>query len=324
MNNYEQFSLETHLFFARIMREHALFLMAGIPPVNDRLVRQADDFREQFEDLLRQAVEMSRDRISERVLRSGELFTDFTGKAEKSTSELTGIPVDTGITLQERMLRAGSGNYGENRGLCRECSRKNDSLVRNRMDSIRALNRRALKLTDGLIAYKEMLLSQMKECRIFTFNYPLLIAHIIREAKLYRAFIQELEEKGTLLPQTMRSMEIFWNQIMMEHALFIRGLLDPSEEELIKTANGFAGDYKKLLQEAREQDQKAGERQLQYEDDLTRRTIRETIKYRDFKEAGTKGITDCMVSSLILPLLADHVLREANHYLRILDTGSRG
>ena len=34
---------------------------------------------------------------------------------------------------------------------------------------------------------------------------------------------------------------------MMEHALFIRGLLDPTEEELIGTADDFAGDYKRLL-----------------------------------------------------------------------------
>lgn len=35
---------------------------------------------------------------------------------------------------------------------------------------------------------------------------------------------------------------------MMEHALFIRGLLDPSEEKLINTADDFAEDYKRLLE----------------------------------------------------------------------------
>ena len=38
----------------------------------------------------------------------------------------------------------------------------------------------------------------------------------------------------------------------------------------------------------------------------------------DFKAAGAKGITGCDIRSIILPLLADHVLREANHYLRLL------
>ena len=37
---------------------------------------------------------------------------------------------------------------------------------------------------------------------------------------------------------------------MMEHALFIRGLLDPSEEKLIFMADSFALDYRRLLEEA--------------------------------------------------------------------------
>lgn len=52
--------------------------------------------------------------------------------------------------------------------------------------------------------------------------------------------------------------------------------------------------------------------------DLSLRTIKETERYRDFKAAGTKGITECSIQGLILPLLADHVVREANHYLRLL------
>ncbi len=47
-------------------------------------------------------------------------------------------------------------------------------------------------------------------------------------------------------------------------------------------------------------------------------SLETTKRYRDFKEAGTEGITGCEIRSIILPLLADHVLREANHYLRLL------
>ena len=98
---------------------------------------------------------------------------------------------------------------------------------------------------------------------------------------------------------------------MMEHALFIRGLLDPSEEELIRTANDFAIDYQKLLDRAKKQDCIASRT-------LSGESLEETLKYRDFKAAGTKGILSCEIASIILPLLADHVLREANHYIRIL------
>ena len=51
---------------------------------------------------------------------------------------------------------------------------------------------------------------------------------------------------------------------------------------------------------------------------VTDRTIRKTTELRDFKAAATKGSDACEIQSIFLPLLADHVLREANHYLRLL------
>lgn len=173
------------------------------------------------------------------------------------------------------------------------------------------INNRILQLLDGLIGLKERILRDVLSCKLFTANYPLLIEHIIREAKLYRQYVTMIQNGQDITCEDRKKVELFWNQIMMEHALFIRGLLDPTEEELIVTADNFAKEYKKLLEEARnmtEETMKA----------VTDKTITETVKYRDFKKAGTEGIVGCEIKSIILPLLADHVLREANHYLRIL------
>lgn len=293
-HNFITLSLETHLFFARIMKEHSLFLMAGFPSCEEEQIRRADGFREQFEDFLRQVVRLSNGAVTRAVLESGEVVTEFTERAERKTSGLTGIPIDSGITQAQRRLRPGWG----------PCD------TRRLTNAVRQLNARGLELVEGLIRFKEELLAAMNRCRIFNANYPLLVEHILREARLYRSIIAQLQEKGCIAGETLRSMEVFWNQIMMEHALFIRGLLDPTEEELIGTAEGFAEDYRRLLQEAKEKEDRSAE--------LTERTRRETLKYREFKAAGTKGISDCEIRSIILPLLADHVLREANHYLRIL------
>jgi hypothetical protein len=51
---------------------------------------------------------------------------------------------------------------------------------------------------------------------------------------------------------------------------------------------------------------------------VTDASLKETVKFREFKEDGVKGINGCKVRSVILPLLADHVLREANHFIRLL------
>ena len=99
---------------------------------------------------------------------------------------------------------------------------------------------------------------------------------------------------------------------MMEHFLFIRGLLDPSENELISTSNKFANEFCELIQKT---DDATEITMLS----VTSDTLMETIKLRDFKKAGTKGMVDCKIRSIILPLLGDHVLREANHYIRLLN-----
>ena len=128
---------------------------------------------------------------------------------------------------------------------------------------------------------------------------------------MYRDHLTALA-RGQNIDTGTRSVELFWDQIMLEHALFIRGLLDPTEGELINTANNFAAEYNDLIQKA----QSANDAMLAT---VTQETLADTKKYRDFKLAGTKGIAECKIRSIILPLLADHVLREANHYIRLLE-----
>lgn len=296
METYISLSIETHLFFARIMKEHSFFLQAGFPCKNENWIQRADFFRIQFENLLRDAVQISNGIVNCDILNSNEIVTEFTLPAEERTSKLTGVPFDFEITKAEKSMRCGLP------------IRRNNHLLR----SVNHLNELALRLLNGLIELKEDILCEVNNGCLFTANYPLLIEHILREAKLYRSILTDLRQTRRISNRILQDQELFWDQIMMEHALFIRGLLDPTEEKLIETADDFAEDYRRLLEMAREQDCRASE-------ELTRKTLKETLKYRDFKAAGTEGILECEIASIILPLLADHVLREANHFIRILE-----
>lgn len=295
MNNYVKTSLELHLFFARIMKEHALFLQAGFMPKNTEYIQEAMLYKRQFEKLLSDVVSLSNCMIRENVLNSGEIVTRFTYGAERKTEELTGITIDSNITLQELKLASSDNYYG----------------MSDITQYVCYLNDTAITLLDGLINLKERLLRDVLSCRVFTANYPLLIEHILREAKLYRQYVVMLQRGEDINSQNMKQVELFWNQIMMEHALFIRGLLDPTENELITTADSFAKDYQKLIEEAKNMTDETIR-------SITDKTIAETQKYIEFKIAGTEGIKECEIRSIILPLLADHVLREANHYFRLL------
>lgn len=296
-NNYIVKSLELHLFFARIMKEHALFLKAGFTPVNADFANQAECYKNEFENLLCRVLAISKGIVGKDLLDSCEIVTDYTARAEKQTEALTGIAINGELTEAAIHLRDYCGTGQINPAL---------------RPAVRQLNQRALELLKGLIAFKEKILSNVLSCKMFTANYPLLIEHILREAKLYREYVLTLEREGGLSSRSMRETECFWNRIMMEHAQFIRGLLDPSENELIDTADSFAKEYSELL-EACKNAQGRVERSA---------SLNETLRFKNFKTAGVEGIEDCKIRSIILPLLADHVLREANHYIRLLKSES--
>lgn len=291
---YVIFSLELHMFFGRIMKEHSIFLAAGFTPANTDLSQSADHYKRQFEAILHNAVVLGNGIISPTVASSGEIVTDYTLESEQKTQNFTGITINSDITKLETRL------YGT----------ANAQVSSELMQQVNRLNVSVKPILEGLIDFKTGILNHMLSCHLFTVNYPLLIDHILREAKLYHGHLIALENRQN--PEhNLKDTELFWNRIMMEHALFIRGLLDPTEYDLIKTANDFAGQYNDLMQAARA----ATDMTIQ---SVTDTTLQKTMKYRDFKEAGAKGLNECKIRSIILPLLADHVLRESNHYIRLL------
>ena len=198
MNDYAALSLESHLFFSRIMKEHSLFLEAGFPCWEKDFIEEAGRFCRKFEELLKDAVRIADGHIQESVLNSGELVTEFTLPAEKRTMSLSGIPIDTRITEETRQLSRG-------------CSQNTD---RPLYQPVRRINERAYRLLGELIRFKERILNRVNSGKLFTANYPLLIEHIIREAKLYRDIVEQLLTNRNICYQNFYETEEFWNQIL--------------------------------------------------------------------------------------------------------------
>ncbi len=138
MKKYITSSLEMHLFFGRIMKEHALFLQAAFPAGETGYRNRANCYRESFEKVLRQAVRLADGAVGEDVLRSGEVFTEFTVTAEQQTERLTKIPIDFRITQAEKRLRAGCVNSMDRR-MAGQISQLNQHVLREANHYLRIL-----------------------------------------------------------------------------------------------------------------------------------------------------------------------------------------
>ncbi|GAE87184.1 DUF2935 domain-containing protein [Acetivibrio straminisolvens] len=291
-------SLGLHLFFARIMKEHSFFLEVGFAPKDSSFIQQADAFRREFDGILGETVSLSNGVVNPEILNSGEVITPFTLKAETATVYFTGVRIPTQLTQAEAGL-AGGGIITANPVLER---------------CVSVLNQRAINATAALIQFKKDILSNAINCKMFTFNYPLLILHITREAELYLLQLRRLQRREEVdLAKEAYGLEFFWNRQMAEHAKFIRGLLDPTESNLINQANDFGNEFDQLTAEA-----KAAMDATIPPAKVTEESLKATEDFRNFKAQGTQGLLECKIKSIIIPLLGDHVLREANHYLRLL------
>lgn len=299
-HEYVQHSLELNLFFLRIIKEHLIFAAASLPPKNRDLTDKLIGMKSSFETLLDRTVDMSQGMISPEVLNSGELVTEFTLPAEEATQALAGVPIDTEIT-KKQLARKDDNNQ---------------SNISPLVDKVSNLNKEILGLMNMTLAAKESFLKDVLNCKAFSYTYPLMLDHVIREGHFYVMMLNRLEKRDELdSVKKMIEQELNWNRIMHEHSEFIRGYLDPSEDKLIETADIFAKDSERLLVETETLPSQPGNLP-----GVTRKSLNLVTNLRNFKIAGTTGILSCKIKSVIPPLLGDHVIREANHYLRLLKT----
>ena len=186
---------------------------------------------------------------------------------------------------------------------------------------IRQLNIQVYQAAASIYAYKRKVLGLILNCKIGGNNFPLLVDHISREAAYFAKRLKELNE-GKLKPlaEAIIKENVFFLKIMADHSKFIGHLLDPSERKLVDQAREFSNDFDQLLYQAQDLDHMRpySESEPMLEQFLDQNRV-SVASLRDFKKTARDLIEECRIKSIIHPLLADHVYREADHFLQIID-----
>lgn len=177
--------------------------------------------------------------------------------------------------------------------------------------------------TEEFIVFKRQLLALVIQCRLDqgkNHNFALFLDHIAREASEFLRFLDVMAAQGE--PPFVKALreEVFWLRIMKEHAQFIVHLLDPSELGFIEEAHEFHLLFDRLLDQARDLASMLQARPENFPvvTRFTDEVLDATRDLRDFKAAARQLIAECRLLILAPAELADHVMREANHFLDAL------
>jgi len=188
--------------------------------------------------------------------------------------------------------------------------------------TIRRFNEEVYVAASNIWIFKRKVLGLILQCQLpGGNNFPLLVDHVSREANYFRNRLSELNQ-GNLepLPDAIIDENVFFLRIMADHAKFIGHLLDPSERQLVEQARNFSHDFDTLLFQARDLESMRPQSQTYPLLDQFLDENRVSVKsLRDFKKTARDLIDACRIKSIIHPLLADHVFREAERFLFIID-----
>lgn len=281
---YVRLSLEYNLFWVRIMKEHAIFIEASVPASQRQLAMQADQFKRQFEQLLGETIRLANGSVSSKALQSAQYFTRYTEAAEQVVQHFTGIEINSGLTRIEYNIEPLTS----------------DSNTQQKEQLVTTLNQYILNLTNAFAQFKSGLLNSQAACQLFTFLYYADLNHILNEAMRYINILNGLQSRNELFNQDYID---FWNRNMSDHAKSMRGLFDPTETTYFNEADRFAKLFDALMAEATANADEA---------------LADTMAISEFKANTTQGLLECKIKAIMSPLYTDHLLREANHYIYLL------
>lgn len=202
---YTTASLELHLFFLRIMKEHAIFLIAGILPANTAFSKEARQFQTLLENLLLQAAQLGDGIIRSGILDSREIVTPDTLTAEQDTQLQTNLPIRCPITEFELELITSAPA----------------SISLEQSQQVKYMNQQVLLLLHKYIRFHEKLLEHRHLPDTSSATVSVLIRHMLNETVCYQTMLTKFENESAHAIDSSKPDHLFWKQILTEHNDYI-------------------------------------------------------------------------------------------------------
>ena len=157
--------------------------------------------------------------------------------------------------------------------------------------NLSSFNRPTIELVRRFLDVKRRMEKAQESGQLKSLAWPTFFEHVALEGE---RFADRLEKFSAGKVEMDRSEVVgFWSRIMADHADFIAHLLDPEEKALVQKAMQTSGTWRAM---------KGGSK------DKVDDTLDSFIA---FKKTAQAGVEAGQIKSIIHPLLADHVLREA-------------
>lgn len=225
-------SIITNLYYLRTLREYTLRIELSLSNKYNNIKEIFTNLGKRCEEIGSNLLKISNNKIPKEVLNSQIFITNYTYELELLTEKLFNIDINTNLSLIEEKLIPGD-------------IIEDESLINN----ITNINKEIITLINEFIINTTNLYNKVNNQEIFIFYYNSLNNYLIEEMNIYKLELDRLNQRLTLDPSFIEEFEYYKNNFLYNLSRFLRGEIDPTNENILEEVNSFILEYKNLVNE---------------------------------------------------------------------------
>ena len=288
---YAYESLANHIYFANSIRSFCTTIGLTFFKNNQTYIDKAISLGYQATDIINQTILLMDKELANDVLESDVYITPYTKKLDLLTQKLFDISLLIQIDKDIELLKN------------REVIMYNDDVI----TKISELNNESLKLINDFKDFCSDIKTKIDNNELFSYSYPDFFNYMYDEISVYGRDIERINSKKDYTKFYLNEYMYYFNELLRESALYIRGLLDTKYQDTFDMASYFVNAFSNL-----------SEKYLKNKDDLSIETERLVTDYKTFVTDIIDKLLLSKLSFITPPITLDNYLTNINVYLFLI------
>ncbi len=285
-------SLANHLYFAGSIRSFCTSIGLSFFKNNQNYIDRAIALGYRATDIINKAIFYMNRELATDVIENDIYITSYTKDLDLLTEKLFNINLLINIDEDIEILK----------------SRVEVEFNEESLKKIDNLNNQSLGLINDFKNFCSEIKTKIDNNELFSYLYPDFFNYMYDEISVYGRDIERIMSKKDYTEFYLNEFAYYFNELLRESALYIRGFLDTKYQDTFDMASYYANAFANL-----------SEKYLKNKDsELTIETERLVINYKDFITDIIEKLLKSRIYFITPPITLDNFLTNVNVYLFIL------
>lgn len=288
---FEQ-SLYNHIYFAGSIRSFCSTIGLTFLKNNEEYINKAIALGFRSSDIINKTLLLMNKELAKNVLDNDIYITPYTKDISLLTQKLFEISLVIQIDKDIQILN----------------TREEVVFNEETMEKINNLNNESLSLINDFKMFCQEIKMKIESGELFSYSYPDFFNYMYDEISVYGRDIERILSKKDYTDFYISEYAYYFNELLRESALYIRGFLDTKEGDIFDMASYYINAFANLTEKYLKNDS----------DNLNVESEKLVINYQKFVSGVIEKLLKSKISFITPPITLDNFLTNINVYLFLM------